>query len=122
MIKILKYIAESLYRLIRRCLFCKIGMHGSKIAPDGKMSNVCCWGCGHIFNLAMYKTYLVTLNDGQEYKVRATNEYHACSVVVYGYADGEKLTIDANTGKPNTRLIKVHRNNIKSARQIADVE
>jgi len=102
------------YAVIRRQVYCRLGLHGPRNGPDGKPGNVCCWGCGLVYNQAMWKEYIVTLKDGQEYEVKATNEYHAGSVVVYGNFNGRTLAIDGHTGKPLGCEMKVHRENIAS--------
>ncbi|CDH00566.1 hypothetical protein XBFM1_1710034 [Xenorhabdus bovienii str. feltiae Moldova] len=60
------------------------------------------------------KEFIVTLQDGEEYLVRAINEYHAGSVVVYGNFNGKTLTIDGHTGRPLGCEVKIHRENIAS--------
>lgn len=66
----------------------------------------------------MWKDYLVTLRDGQEYKVKAVNKFHAGTVVVYWYQEGQKMVVDASTGKTNARLVKVHRDKIATIRLV----
>lgn len=63
---------------------------------------------------AIWNEYVVTLKDGQEYHVKATNEYHAGSVVVYGNFNSKPLALDGRTGKPFECDVKVHRENIAS--------
>lgn len=111
-----KTIGIRRYALIRRHFFCPLGMHGPRLAPDGSSGNVCCWGCGLVFNPNMWKSYVVTLKDGQQYKVVATNEFHAGSLVVYGETKGERFAIDGRTGKVLMGDVKVHRENIESIR------
>lgn len=65
-------------------------------------------------NQAIWREYIVTLKDGKEYQVKATNEYHAGSVVVYGNFNGRTIAIDRNTGKPFGYEVMVHRDNIAS--------
>lgn len=106
------------YGALRRKLCCSIGFHGSKSGADGTPANVCCWGCGLIFNKQMWKDYIVTLRDGQEYRVKAVNEFHAGTAVMYGYKDGQRLVIDGHTGKSKGGSVKVHRENIATVRLV----
>lgn len=62
----------------------------------------------------VWSEYVVHLKDGQEYHVKAINEYHAGSVVVYGNFDNKPLKLDGHTGKPLACDVKVHRENIAS--------
>ena len=64
----------------------------------------------------IWDEYVVTLKDGQEYHVKAINEYHAGSVVVYGNFNNMPLKLDGHTGKPLACEVKVHRENIASVR------
>lgn len=100
------------YGALRRKLFCSVGFHGSKTTAEGAPANVCCWGCGFTFNKQMWKDYIVTLRDGQEHQVKAVNEFHAGTVVMYGYQEGQRLVIDGHTGKSISGSVKVHRDNI----------
>jgi hypothetical protein len=63
------------------------------------------------FAQAAWKAYVVSLKDGSEYEVNATNEYHAGSLVVYG--GQQSLWIDGRSGEPLNE-VKVHRDNIVS--------
>lgn len=100
-----------LYWLFRKHLACRLGFHGHKFGPDGQPANFCQWGCGHVFNPDACRTWVVTLRTGEQFEVRAINEYHAGSQVVYGPGVGQ---IDGQTGRALGQ-IKVHRNNILSA-------
>ena len=62
----------------------------------------------------IWNEYVVTLKDSQVYHVKAINEYHAGSVVVYGNFTGKPLAIDGRAGKPFECDMKVHRDNIAS--------
>ena len=104
------------YAAIRRNVCCRLGFHGPKIGPDGSPANVCGWGCGLVYNPDMWKDYVVTLKHGEQYEVRATNEFHAGSIVVYGLQNGGQAKIDGRTGKPLAYQVKVHRENIMSVR------
>lgn len=101
------------YATLRRSICCRLGFHGPKVGPDGSPANVCSWACGLVYNPDMWKSYLVTLKDGEQYEVQATNEFHAGSVVVYGLQDREQATISSRTGGL-LRGVKVHRDNIAS--------
>ncbi|MBD9427935.1 hypothetical protein IB232_21600 [Pseudomonas sp. PDM15] len=57
----------------------------------------------------------MTLKDGESYEVRATNEFHAGSVVAYGLQNGGQAKLDGRTGRP-LEGVKVHRENIASIR------
>ncbi len=109
---ILRVLGVPAYARLRRKVFCRLGFHGPKTGPNGEPVNACCWGCGLVYNIAMWQDYIVTLKDGQEYSVSATNEYHAGSVVVYG---NQRQQLDRKTGQPLGPVI-VHRDNIKSIR------
>lgn len=107
-----------IYASFRKHVGCTLGFHGPKTDLLGKPANVCCWGCGLVYNKDMYKDYIVTLKDGEVFEVQAINEFHAGSVVVHGYSDGKSLSarvaIDGNTGKTMNSTTKVHRENILS--------
>lgn len=102
----------QLYGSIRKDVFCKLGFHGPKTGLDGKPANVCCWGCGLVYNKDMWKDYIVTLKNGDEFPVTAVNEFHAGSMVVYG---NQRPVIDGKTGRSRCDTV-VHRDNIKSVR------
>lgn len=108
-----RILGQRKYAALRRGVCCPMGFHGPKVGPDGARANVCCWGCGLVYNPNMWKTYLVTLKDGEQYEVQATNEFHAGSVVVHGLQNGGDASIDGKTGKV-LQAIKVHRENIAS--------
>ena len=100
------------YGTLRRAFCCPLGFHGPKIGPDGSPANVCSWGCGLVYNPDMWKKYLVTLKDGDQYEVSAINEFHAGSVVVYGL-QGKDAQVDGVTGQ-SLHGVKLHRENIAS--------
>lgn len=104
------------YGALRRHIFCRLGFHGPKAAPDGSPANVCGWGCGLVYNPNMWKDYVVTLKDGEVHVVQATNDYHAGSIVVYGLQRSQKTYLDGLTGRPLQAEVKVHRDNIASIR------
>jgi hypothetical protein len=54
----------------------------------------------------------VVLKDGTTFRVRAINEWHAGSEVVYGHGLGK---IDGRTGEPIGEVV-VHRDNIATVR------
>lgn len=107
-----RFLKGHYYGAFRREVCCRLGIHGPRTGPDGKPANVCGWGCGLVYNPAMWQNYLVVLKDGQEYEVQATNEFHAGSMVVYGLQNGGKAKLDGRTGKPLNEM-KVHRDNIE---------
>lgn len=47
-----------------------------------------------------------------------SDKFYDGTVVVYGYQEGQKMVTDANTGKPNARLVKMHRDNIATIRMV----
>lgn len=108
-----RILGRRAYGAFRRGLCCRLGFHGPKVCPDGSAANVCSWGCGLVYNPNMWQDYVVTLKDGESYEVRATNEFHAGSVVVYGLQSGGQAKLDGRTGRP-LQGVKVHRENIAS--------
>lgn len=58
---------------------------------------------------------MVTLVDGEEYHVKAVNEFHAGSMVVYRMTPETQRRLDGATGQPLEEVV-VHRDNISSIR------
>lgn len=107
-----RILGRDVYAIFRRGLWCRLGFHGPRVAPDGTPANVCCW-CGLVYRPDAWQDYVVILKDGERYEVRAINEFHAGSLVVYGEQDGRNASIDGRTGRP-LYSVKVHRENIAS--------
>lgn len=93
--------------LLRKCFLCPLGFHGSRLCPDGAPANFC-GHCGHTFNPNAFQPWVITTRTGERYEVRAINEHHARSLVIYG--TGGPLQMDAQ-GKP-LGAVKVHPENI----------
>lgn len=69
----------------RRHVFCRIGIHGPRFAPDdGEPANFCMYGCGRVFNPNAFQPWLVALRLGEVVEVNAVNEAHARKLVIYG--------------------------------------
>lgn len=115
-LRLLQILGPRRYGALRRHIFCRLGFHGPKAAPDGSPANVCGWGCGLVYNPNMWKDYVITLKDGEVHVVQATNDYHAGSIVVYGLQRSQKTYLDGLTGRPLQAEVKVHRDNIASIR------
>ncbi|KZN20466.1 MULTISPECIES: hypothetical protein [Pseudomonas] len=106
----------NVYQSIRKNLFCRLGFHGHTVRPGELPPNVCGWNCGKVFNPNAFQDYVVTLKDGAVFNVRAVNEYHAGSVVVFG-PDAPSLVLKVGpSGKfeAQDQPQKVHRDNIAS--------
>lgn len=112
-----RFLGVHWYAALRRKVMCRVGYHGDKVGIDGRPANVCCWGCGHVFNKAMWKKYVVTMKDGEELPVEAINEFHARSRVVYG---NQRPIVNGVTGKVMNELVN-HPDNIKSVRLVDEI-
>jgi hypothetical protein len=93
----------------RRQVLCRLGWHGPRVGPTGQSANGCCY-CGLVFRPEAWRNWDVSLRDGSVHRVRAINEWHAGSIVVYG--DGP-VAIDGYTGRVIGE-VRVHRDNIVS--------
>lgn len=109
-----RFIGVQLYATLRREVMCRLGCHGDKVGLDGVPANVCCWGCGHVFNKAMWKKYVVTMKDGREIPVEAINEFHARSAAVY---HNQTAVINGLTGKVMNEVVN-HPDNIQNIRLV----
>lgn len=109
-----RFIGIQLYATLRREVVCRLGYHGDKSSLDGAPANVCCWGCGHVYNKAMWKKYVVEMKDGRNIPVDAINEFHARTAAVY---QNQRPVINGLTGKPMNKVVN-HPDNIKSVRLI----
>jgi hypothetical protein len=101
--------SAPLFTTFRREVMCRLGWHGPRFGPTGVPANNCGY-CGQLWRPEAWLDWDVTLRDGTVRRVRAINEWHAGSQVVYG--DGP-AAIDASTGKAIGEA-KVHRDNIAS--------
>lgn len=68
-----------------------------------------------------FKDYLVELKDGLTKSVKAINEHHAKSMVIYGVENGGRVKIDGSTGMP-IGDIKVNESNIVSVVKLKNTE
>lgn len=99
---------QWIINLLGRMVLCPLGLHTK---ATGIGFDACARGCGFVRNPDAAKRYEVQLKSGERFEVKAINEYHAGSVVVYGSG---RLSMD-QSGNPQCD-VKVHRENIKSVR------
>lgn len=99
----------TLTSMFRRVVLCPMGRHGPRLGPTGELANVCGY-CRHVFRPEAWRDWDVTLRDGSVHRVRAINEWHAGSCVVYG---DRPAAIDGRTRRVIGE-VKVHRDNIVS--------
>ncbi|WP_155835238.1 hypothetical protein [Herbaspirillum sp. RV1423] len=97
--------------LLARIFLCRFGFHTKAM---GIGFDACGRSCGHVRAPDAAKRYEVVLITGERFEVKAVNEFHAGSIVVYG---SEGLSMD-QFGKP-LGTIKVHRENIKTVRMLS---
>lgn len=70
---------------IRKNVFCRIGIHGPRFAPDnGGSANFCMYGCSKVFNPNAFQLWLIALRWGEVVQVDAVNEAHARKLVIFG--------------------------------------